>query len=102
MSFVCEEDSYKHHCWTWKEVFGSTKNVIAKYNSRVEAVNSLLCVGLDSDFEKLPEEFKKREHPQFKFNKWIIEQTHEYVAAYKPNAAFYEARGAEGIADLKL
>jgi orotidine-5'-phosphate decarboxylase len=42
------------------------------------------------------------EFPQFEFNKWIIDQTHEYAAAYKPNSAFYEARGDQGIRELKM
>jgi len=75
---------------------------IDKYNKRAEKINSLLCVGLDSDFDKLPKKFKSLEHPQFEFNKWIIEETHEYAAAYKPNIAFYEARGDKGIQELKM
>ena len=73
-----------------------------KYNSRVEKINSLVCVGLDPDFEKLPEKFKQMSDPQFEFNKWIIDQTAEFAAAYKPNIAFYEARGDKGLAELKL
>ena len=73
-----------------------------KLDSVVKKNNSLLCVGLDSDIEKLPERFKKEQHSQFSFNKWIIEQTAESVCAFKPNTAFYEARGIAGIADLKL
>ncbi len=42
------------------------------------------------------------EFPQFEFNKWIIEETHEYAAAYKPNSAFYEARGDQGMKELKM
>lgn len=77
-------------------------NPIDKYNSRVEKINSLLCVGLDSDFGKLPEKFKNAANPQFEFNKRIIDATHEFAAAYKPNMAFYEARGEQGIHELKL
>ncbi|MBN1287613.1 MAG: orotidine-5'-phosphate decarboxylase [Anaerolineae bacterium] len=76
--------------------------VIDKYNARADQVNSLLCVGLDSDYARLPKRFKSAPHPQFAFNKWIIEQTHEYVSAYKPNSAFYEARGAAGLTDLQM
>ncbi len=76
--------------------------MIEKYNRRVDAVNSLLCVGLDSALDKLPERFRADAHPQFAFNRWIIEQTHEYTAAYKPNIAFYEARGDAGLSDLAL
>ncbi len=77
-------------------------SVIEKYNQRVEAVNSLLCVGLDSTLARLPERFRAGAHPQFAFNRWIIEQTHTFVSAYKPNIAFYEARGEQGLHDLKL
>lgn len=75
---------------------------IDKFNKRADKVNSLLCVGLDSELAALPERFKNMEHPQFEFNRWIIEQTHEHVASYKANMAFYEARGDVGLRDLKL
>jgi orotidine-5'-phosphate decarboxylase len=77
-------------------------NPIDKYNQRARKINSLLCVGLDSDFAKIPERFKQMEFPQFEFNKWIIEETHEYAAAFKPNSAFYEARGDKGLRELKM
>lgn len=76
--------------------------IIDKYNSRVEKSNSLVCVGLDSDFEKIPASFKEKEFAQFEFNKWIIDQTAEFASAFKPNAAFYEARGEQGGHELKL
>lgn len=75
--------------------------IIDKYNKRVDEINSLVCVGLDSDFGKIPEEYKKLEFPQFEFNKYIIDKTYEYTAAYKPNIAFYEERGDRGILELK-
>lgn len=73
-----------------------------KVQKRMEMTNSLVCVGLDSDYEKLPDRFKDEEYPQFLFNKWIIDETHEYVCAYKPNIAFYEARGEQGSRELKM
>ncbi len=75
---------------------------LEKYNQRAKEINSLLCVGLDSDFEKIPEQFKSLEFPQFEFNKYIIKETNEYTAAYKINSAFYEARGDKGIKELKM
>lgn len=63
--------------------------------------NSLLCVGLDPDTAKLPSTIKNAPDAQFSFNKAIIDATHDLVCAYKPNAAFYEAQGAQGIAQLK-
>ncbi|MBN1201776.1 MAG: orotidine 5'-phosphate decarboxylase, partial [Anaerolineae bacterium] len=76
--------------------------ILDKYNRRVEQVNSLLCVGLDSRIERLPERFRTETEPQFAFNRWIIEQTHPYVSAYKPNSAFYEALGEDGLRALAL
>ncbi len=78
------------------------KNIIEKYEKRAVKIDSLLCVGLDADFEKLPEKFKTKENPQFEFNKYIIKETHEFAAAYKPNSAFYEARGDKGMLELKM
>ncbi|OGY98049.1 MAG: orotidine 5'-phosphate decarboxylase [Candidatus Liptonbacteria bacterium RIFCSPHIGHO2_01_FULL_57_28] len=76
-------------------------NGVQKYEARADKINSLLCVGLDAEFEKLPERFRSMAEPQFEFNKYIIEATHEHAAAYKPNIAFYEARGAGGMAELE-
>lgn len=64
--------------------------------------NSLLCIGLDSDLEKIPKSIKKHPNPQFEFNKTIINETHGLVSSYKINSAFYEARGADGIKELKM
>jgi orotidine-5'-phosphate decarboxylase len=77
-------------------------NPIEKYNQRAEKSNSLICVGLDSEISKIPEHFKAMDFPQFEFNKYIIEATHEFSAAYKPNIAFYEARGDQGMRELKM
>ncbi|SEG23145.1 orotidine-5'-phosphate decarboxylase [Bryocella elongata] len=70
--------------------------IAAKYARRVAAIKSLVCVGLDSEQSKLPARFQKESEPQFAFNRWIIDQTKEFAAAYKPNTAFYESRGSEG------
>lgn len=73
-----------------------------KYDKRAAATDSLLCVGLDSEISKIPEKFKALANPQFEFNKYIIEETNEFVAAYKPNSAFYESRGDQGMKELKM
>ncbi len=62
---------------------------------------SFLCVGLDSDIDKLPESVKKAEDPVFEFNKRIIDATLPYTVAYKPNLAFYESNGIKGLISLK-
>jgi orotidine-5'-phosphate decarboxylase len=77
-------------------------NAIAdKLARRIEAASSLLCVGLDPDFEKLPQRYRGHVDPQERFGEWIVDQTAEYAAAIKLNAAFYEARGAEGVAEME-
>jgi orotidine-5'-phosphate decarboxylase len=75
--------------------------IAAKYNRRAHAADSLLCVGLDSRLSQLPAQFQRSDTPQLDFNRWIIDQTHPYVSAYKPNIAFYEARGDAGLRELK-
>lgn len=62
---------------------------------------SFLCVGLDSDINKIPKHLLSTEDPVFEFNKAIIDATIDYTVAYKPNLAFYESRGSEGIRSLE-
>jgi orotidine-5'-phosphate decarboxylase len=67
-----------------------------------EKNNSLLCVGLDIDQEKLPDFlFKTCKTPFFNFNKQIIDATKEFVYAYKLNMAFYEVLGKKGLEILE-
>ena len=73
-----------------------------KYELRAEAASSLVCVGLDSEIEKVPARFLGEEYPQFAFNRWVIDETAQYAAAFKPNMAFYEARGAQGWDELRM
>ena len=59
--------------------------------------NSLLCVGLDIDKQKMPQFiFKKSINPFFDFNKKIVDSTKDLVCAYKLNMAFYETLGFDG------
>ncbi len=73
-------------------------NFTQKYQAIVAKNNSLVCVGLDSEVNKIPAHLKGS---QFEFNKAIIDATHDLVCAYKPNSAFYEANGVDGIGQLK-
>jgi len=58
--------------------------------------NSFLCIGLDTDPEKIPPHLKRTDDPVFEFNKQIIDATHDLAIAYKPNLAFYESQGISG------
>lgn len=64
---------------------------------QIKLKNSFLCVGLDTDIEKIPNHLKETtQDPIFEFNKAIIDATAEYTVAYKPNLAFYEESGVSG------
>lgn len=58
---------------------------------------TFLCVGLDTDINKIPAHLKNEEDPIFAFNKAIIDATAPYCVAYKPNLAFYECYGLKGM-----
>ena len=62
---------------------------------------SFLCIGLDSDLDKLPPHLLKTDDPIFEFNKQIIDATHDLCVAYKPNVAFYERFGSKGWESLQ-
>ena len=70
------------------------------YNDRLAALqrktDSFLCVGLDTDAEKLPLHLRGKKNGILEFNRQIIEATKDLACAYKINFAFYEPLGAEG------
>jgi orotidine-5'-phosphate decarboxylase len=68
---------------------------------QIRKKQSYLCVGLDTDPEKLPKHLLALPDPVFEFNKQIIDATHPYCVAYKPNIAFYEALGPKGWESLQ-
>jgi uridine monophosphate synthetase len=63
--------------------------------------DSLLCVGLDPRPDRFPAQAMAQPDPVFAFNKTIIDATSDLICAYKPNFAFYEAQGLEGLAALR-
>jgi len=71
-------------------------NFIEKLTKTTRKNKSLLCVGLDPNPERMPENVSI-----FEFNKAIVDATADLVCAYKPNLAFYEASGNEGLEALK-
>ncbi len=68
---------------------------------KIKQKQSFLCIGLDSDPKKIPSHLNSTEDPVFEFNKQIIDATHSYTVAYKPNIAFYESQGVEGWVSLQ-
>lgn len=68
---------------------------------QIRAKRSVLCVGLDTDLEKIPAHLLHEEDPVFTFNKAIIDATAGSTVAYKPNIAFYESMGVKGWQSLE-
>jgi orotidine-5'-phosphate decarboxylase len=62
-----------------------------------------LCIGLDPDYQKIPEAARKAgiRETFVSFDRTIVDATKDIVCAYKPNTAFYEAHGDEGVAALR-
>jgi len=72
-------------------------NFMEKLSKIVDRNDSLLCVGLDIDKERMPNFlFKESKNPYLDFNKKIIDSTKDMVCAYKLNMAFYEVLGING------
>jgi orotidine-5'-phosphate decarboxylase len=69
--------------------------------NQIKKKQSYLCIGLDTDINKIPKHLLKHADPVFEFNRQIIDATHEYCVAYKPNVAFYEALGSRGWESLE-
>ncbi len=68
---------------------------------QIQQKQTYLCVGLDTDLEKIPKHLLSEKDPIFEFNKQIIDATHQHCVAYKPNLAFYEALGSRGWESLQ-
>ncbi|HZK08128.1 MAG TPA: orotidine-5'-phosphate decarboxylase [Bacteroidales bacterium] len=62
---------------------------------------SFLCIGLDSNLDKIPRHLLSTDDPIFEFNRQIIDATHDLAIAYKPNLAFYESQGSRGWRSLE-
>lgn len=74
---------------------------LKKLESAIKKNNSLLCIGLDTDINRLPDFLKASKDPIFEFNKQIIDKTYNLVCSYKPQIAYYAAYGTKGINALK-
>ena len=68
---------------------------------QIKRKESFLCVGLDPDMNKIPAHLLDYDDPIFEFNKAIIDATHPFAVAYKPNTAFFECHGSKGWDSLE-
>ena len=74
---------------------------LSDLENNIKQKKSYLCLGLDTDIEKIPKHLLKLENPVYQFNKSLIDRLHEKIIAVKINTAFYEARGSNGWKDLE-
>lgn len=68
---------------------------------QIRIKRSFLCIGLDTDINKIPSHLLELDDPVFEFNKQIIDATKDLCVAYKPNIAFYESMGVSGWNSLQ-
>jgi orotidine-5'-phosphate decarboxylase len=73
----------------------------AELVQEIKKKQSFLCVGLDTDLNKIPKHLLELDDPIFEFNKAIIDATKDFCVAYKPNIAFYESLGERGWESLR-
>lgn len=69
---------------------------LSELQKNIELKKTYLCLGLDTDIEKLPAHLNKYPDPVFEFNKSLIDRLYNKIVAIKINTAFYESNGAEG------
>jgi orotidine-5'-phosphate decarboxylase len=87
-----------------QEIDGQKKSHFVEMLENKWNEGKFVCVGLDSDYAKLPETIRAYwdiGNAIFEFNKGIVDATQDLVGAYKPNSAFYEAYGQSGISALR-
>lgn len=72
-----------------------------KLSAAIADKKTFLCVGLDTDINRIPKYFLDYDQPLLEFNKMIIDATQDHCVAYKPNIAFYESLGSKGWDQLK-
>lgn len=74
----------------------------SELNLEIRKKKSFLCVGLDIDLARIPAHLHREVNPVFSFNRAIVDATADLAIAYKPNLAFYEAMGSEGMNQLEM
>ena len=74
---------------------------IQKFEKRLSKLGSLLCIGLDPDFEKIQNLNFKENYDIFEFCKQVVEHTNRFALSYKINIAFFERFGSKGLKDFE-
>lgn len=72
-----------------------------KLFKNINKKRTFLCIGLDTDIQRIPKYLQTYSDPVFEFNKQIVDATQEFAVSYKPNTAFYESNGIKGWQSLQ-
>lgn len=82
----------------------ATSTWAERLNEAIRTQNSILCVGLDPVYAKMPAQFQTGDvaNDIFAFNKWVIDAAAPYAAVFKPQYKFYTAEGEAGFTALRL
>ena len=99
--YLIKPNKYLDDCRTSNIEHRKQKMTKAQLFDQIKQKKSYLCVGLDTDIQKIPQHLLSEKDPIFEFNRQIIDATHQFAVAYKPNIAFYEALGAKGWESLQ-
>ena len=74
---------------------------LSQLENNIKNKKSFLCLGLDSDIDKIPKHLLGNSDPVFEFNKILIDELNQKIVAVKLNTAFYESRGAAGWTSME-
>ena len=74
---------------------------LSQLENNIKNKKSFLCLGLDTDIDKIPKHLLDNSDPVFEFNKVLIDELNKKIVAVKLNTAFYESRGVEGWTSMK-
>ena len=74
---------------------------LSQLENNIKNKKSFLCLGLDTDIDKIPKHLLNNSDPVFEFNKDLIDQLNKKIVAVKINTAFYESRGTAGWTSME-
>ena len=74
---------------------------LSQLENNIKNKKSFLCLGLDTDIDKIPKHLLNNSDPVFEFNKDLIDQLNKKIVAVKINTAFYESRGTAGWSSME-
>ena len=91
----CGSNAFGRRPFSQPHLHPTAMTFTAKLNARIDAVDSMLCVGLDPDLNRIPQCLRNHDDPVYDFCRAIVDATAPYVCAFKPQIAYFAANGSE-------